>query len=90
MLRMYAEGIGRSFLFSGGGAGGETSKLNYPRECMKTKNHAEEEELKTPPLAKIGNELRTHSTWHMGRAKLSNKQHQIIFLVFKSTISIKQ
>ena len=57
---------------------------------MKTKNHAEEEEFKTPPLAKIENELRTHSTWQMERAKLDDKQHQIIFLVFKSTIGIKQ
>ena len=57
---------------------------------MKTKNLAEEEEFKTPPLAKIENELRTHSIWQMGRAKLGDKQHQIIFLVFKSTISIKQ
>ncbi|WP_186570546.1 hypothetical protein [Synechococcus sp. PROS-U-1] len=45
---------------------------------MKTKNHAEEEEFKTPPLAKIENELRTHSTWQMERAKLDDKQHQII------------
>ena len=57
---------------------------------MKTKNHAEEEEFKTPLLAKIGNELRTHSTWQMERAKPGDKQHQIIFLVFKSTISVKQ
>ena len=56
---------------------------------MKTKNHAEGEEFKTPPLAKIENELRTHSTWQMERAKLDDKQHQIIFLVFKSTIGIK-
>ena len=51
---------------------------------MKTKNHAEEEEFKTPLLAKIGNELRTHSTWQMERAKPGDKQHQIIFWYSKA------